>query len=75
MEHRIIMRVSEAVKILENLGSNSPFFNELKSHDGNKWLVQVDIPDENGNPRFFILEDTEENARLLMQHKVINLND
>ena len=73
-EHRIIMRVSEAVKTLETIGSNSAFFNELKQHDPNNWLVQVDIPNEDGTPKFFILENTEENSRLLAQHRVVDLN-
>lgn len=74
MTHRVIMRVSEAITILEKLNSNSDFFNEIKNHDPNKWLVQVDIPDEEGKPKFFVLDDTEENSRMLMQHRTVDLN-
>jgi hypothetical protein len=69
------MRISEAIAILEKLGSNSDFFNEIKKHNPNHWLVQCDIPDEDGKPKFFILEDTEENNRILAQHRVIDLNE
>jgi hypothetical protein len=72
---RIIMKLDEALKVMENNGNaNTEFFKELSQHeDKNDWLVEVDVRDKPGERKFYIVKNCPENNKLLLQHHVIDL--
>lgn len=74
--HRIIMKLNEALSIMEKRGKqDSEFYKELSEHeDKNDWLVEVDIRDRPDERKFYIVKNCPENNKLLLQHQVVNLN-
>ena len=71
--HKIIMKISEAVERLSKI-KDSQLRKELNKFPVNYWLVEGDIPKKNGQPQFFIIEDTPENNAALSGHTPIDLN-
>ena len=75
-KHRIIMKVSEAMLIMESNGKTDlEFYKELTNHeDKNDWLVEVDVKDMPDEKKFYIIKNCSENNKLLLQHQVVDLN-
>ena len=74
MRKKVCTKISEALKVLPN--KKSPLYKELKNHPNkNDWLVEGDYLTEDGKPNLFIIEDTKENAKMLLQHQQIDLSD
>lgn len=69
---KIILKISEALKVLDPITSKD-LIEELKTYPSSYWLVEGDTPKEDGTAHLFILEDTEENNRMLLQHTPIDL--
>lgn len=76
MKHRIIMKLGEALMIMERNGKDdTSFYKELAQHeDKNDWLVEVDIKDKPNEKKFYIVKNCPENNKLLLQHQVVNLS-
>ncbi len=73
---KICLTIEEAINTLEKMKSQSTFLKEIKLHKNKKdWVVEGDETDEDGIPKFYIIENNEENNRALFQHKPINLNE
>jgi hypothetical protein len=71
--HKIIMKISEAIERLGKIeGSN--LRKELKRFPANYWLIEGDIPKKDGQPQFYIIEDTPENNAAILGHTPIDLN-
>lgn len=75
LNHRIIMKLDEALRIMEKNGKDdTEFYKELAQHeDRNDWLVEVDIKDKPDEKKFYIVKNCPENNKLLLQHQVVNL--
>lgn len=72
---KVCLTIEEAINILEKMKSKSTFLKEIKLHKNKKdWVIEGDEPDEDGQPKFYIIENNEENNRALFQHKPIDLN-
>ena len=76
LNHRIIIKLKEALLIMENANQqDSEFYKELAGHpDKNDWLVEVDIKDKPDEKKFYIIKNCPENNKLLLQHQVVNLS-
>ena len=73
---KICLTIEEAIDILEKMKSKSTFLKEIKLHKNKKdWVIEGDEPGEDGTPKFYIIENNEENNRVLFQHKPVNLNE
>jgi len=70
---KICMKISAALELLDPKLS-AELMAELKTYPSTYWLVEGDIPKEDGSPHLLILEDTAENNRILLQHKPVDLN-
>jgi len=66
------MKISKALEALDPITSKD-LIEELKTYPSNYWLVEGDIPNEDRTPHLFILEDNEENNKLLLLHTPIDL--
>jgi hypothetical protein len=74
--HKIIIKIGEALKKMKkDKLPESPFQKELKKYPLNYWLVEGDMPNKDGSPQMFIIEDTQENSRMLSGHSPVDLND